>query len=147
MLIDDENAMRAFGKWLSRALRPGDVVALSGELGAGKTTLARAVINGLGYDGDVPSPSFPLVIPYHPPDVSLPLWHVDLYRIESADEIEALALNDALYDGALMIEWPERLAGGQWIGALDLRLDMVSNTARRLTAQVPTSWRTRWPFQ
>jgi len=147
MLIDDENAMRAFGKWLSRALRPGDVVALSGDLGAGKTTLARAVINGLGYDGDVPSPSFPLVIPYLPPDVSLPLWHVDLYRIESADEIEALALNDALYDGALMIEWPERLAGGQWIGALDLRLDMVSNTARCLTAQVPTSWRTRWPFQ
>ena len=90
----------------------------------------------------MPSPSFAIVQPYD--DVDPPVWHVDLYRIENASEIEELGL-DAADDAVLLIEWPERAGGQAWPGALRLSLEFTPNGERILTAKVPPSWEGRWP--
>ena len=135
----------ALGARLGAVLRRGDAIALFGELGAGKTTLARGILRGLGFAGDVASPTFPIVVSYEPPDVRLPLAHVDLYRIEDPAEVAELALDEARADGALAIEWPERLGDGLWADALKLRLAAAEGGARALTAEVPAAWGDRWP--
>lgn len=145
ILLADSTATEATGARLAAALRPGDVIALSGDLGAGKTSLARGLLTALGLEEDAPSPSFALVIPYAPPQVRLPVWHVDLYRLDTAAEADELGLDDALADGALIIEWPERL-GWMWPEALGLHISVPSDGPRRLTATVPASWKERWPF-
>lgn len=137
----------AFGAALAARLRAGDVVALSGPLGAGKTTLARGLIRGLGFEGEVASPTFPIVLTYDPPELRLPLWHVDLYRTETPGEIGQLGLDDALAEAALLIEWPERLGGALWPETLALALEIEGSGARSLTAQVPPAWESRWPPQ
>ena len=140
----DLAATEAFGASLARVLRPGDVVTLEGDLGVGKTSLARGVLAGLGLEGVAPSPTFAIVQPYAPPDVSVPVLHVDLYRIESPSELGELGLAEARYDAALLIEWPER-APESWPDALALRLAIEPDGARRLTASVPPAWEHRWP--
>jgi tRNA threonylcarbamoyladenosine biosynthesis protein TsaE len=132
-----------FGRRLAAALRPGDVVALYGDLGAGKTTLARGLLRGLGFQGDVASPTFPIVQPYD--ELRLPVWHVDLYRIEGPEELDELALEEALDEGALVIEWPERMGAALWPHALRLTLQRDGEGARALTAEVPPAWGGRWP--
>ena len=134
------------GAAIGAALAPGDVVLLSGDLGAGKTTLARAMLKQRGLAGEAPSPTFAIVQPYAPPEVDLPIAHVDLYRIEDADELIELGLDDYLYDGALLIEWPERLGGEGWPDALLLRISGEGD-ARVLTATVPPAWGARWPLR
>ena len=106
--MKDEAAMHAFGMEVGRELKIGDVVTLRGELGSGKTTVARGVIHGLGHNGEVPSPSFSIVQYYAPPDVRIPLVHADFYRIEQAEELYELGLDDAGRDGAIVAEWPEK---------------------------------------
>ncbi|WP_114951328.1 tRNA (adenosine(37)-N6)-threonylcarbamoyltransferase complex ATPase subunit type 1 TsaE [Sphingosinicella terrae] len=133
----------AFGRQLAAQLRPGDVVALQGPLGAGKTTLARGILHGLGHRGDVASPTFPIVIAYEPPETRIPVWHVDLYRIEDPAELEELGLEDAREEAVLLVEWPERLPS-LWPGTLQL-VFAESRGARALTAQVPPAWGSRWP--
>ena len=142
--LPDEAATEAFGAKLAQALRPGDVIALFGTLGAGKTTLARGLLRGLGHEGDVASPTFPIVQAYAPPDVAIPLWHVDLYRIEHAEELEEIGLDEAREEAALLIEWPERLPW-LWPEALRLNLAIEPSGSRALTAQVPPAWGARWP--
>lgn len=146
MILADPAATEAAGRDLAEALKIGDVVALSGDLGAGKTCFARGLLEGLGWTGEVPSPTFPLVIPYDPPLVRLPVWHVDLYRIESAQEAEGLGLDEPLTDGTLVIEWPERLGTRLWPHALQLHFETLTKGGRRLTAAVPPSWEGRCPF-
>jgi tRNA threonylcarbamoyladenosine biosynthesis protein TsaE len=143
-LLPDPEATERFGRGLAPLLRAGDVVALFGALGAGKTTLARGVLRGLGFEGDVASPTFPIVLAYAPPDTRLPLWHVDLYRIERAGEIGELGLDEALEAAALLVEWPERLPR-LWPEALRLTLDVRAEGERALTASVPPAWGRRWP--
>jgi tRNA threonylcarbamoyladenosine biosynthesis protein TsaE len=145
ILLDGPEETEAFGARLAALLRPGDVVALYGDLGAGKTTLARGLVRGLGFGGDVASPTFPIVIAYDPPDTRLSVAHVDLYRIEDPAEIEELALDDALDGGALVLEWPERLGARLWRHALKLRIGREGEGARALTAEVPPAWGERWP--
>ena len=145
MLLTDPAATEAIGARLAASLRPGDVVALYGELGAGKTTLVRGLLTALGLAGEAPSPTFAIVQPYAPPEVRLPTWHVDLYRIEEARDVTELGLDDARTDCALLIEWPDRLGGALWPDALRLRLETTPDDARRLTWQVPPSWEGRWP--
>ena len=142
MILGDLAATAAAGKALAGRVRPGDVVTLSGPLGVGKTALARAIIAALGHDGDVPSPTFAIVQPYEALDP--PVWHADLYRIEDLSELEELGL-DLASEGVLLVEWPERAAAGLWPDALRLTLDFAPDSARRLTAQVPPSWQSRWP--
>ena len=144
MRLADEQATAALGAALAAKARAGDVITLSGALGAGKTALARGLIAALGHGGDVPSPSFAIVQPYE--ELDPPVWHVDLYRIEDASEIEELGL-DAAADALLLVEWPERAGAGAWPRALRLSLDVAQDGARILTAKVPPSWEGRWPPQ
>lgn len=105
--LANEAATARLGEDLAMALRPGDVLALKGDLGAGKSTLARALIRALADDADldVPSPTFTLVQSY---DTRVPVHHFDLYRLSSASELDELGFDDALAQGAALVEWPER---------------------------------------
>jgi tRNA threonylcarbamoyladenosine biosynthesis protein TsaE len=143
MILADEEATSRAGEALARAARPGDVITLSGPLGIGKTALARGFIAALGHQGDVPSPSFAIVQPYEQLDP--PVWHVDLYRIEDASELEEIGL-DSASDAVLLVEWPERAGESAWPDALKISLDFGADGDRILTADVPPSWEGRWPL-
>ena len=143
MKLKDERATLAIGNKLAGRLRVGDVITLSGPLAAGKTTLVRGLLAGLGHQGDVPSPSFALVQPY---ELLLPpIWHVDLYRIENPSELAELGLDEIRQEGVLIVEWPEHAGIGAWPDALALALGVDQTGARTLTAEVPASWEERWP--
>lgn len=142
--LADAAASEALGARLAALVRPGDVIALSGMLGAGKTSIARGLLAALGLQGEAPSPSFAIIQPYTPPEVRFPVLHVDLYRIEDPGETEELGLDDARYDSLLIVEWPERLPASAWNDALWLTLTIEPDGARSLTAQVPAAWRDRW---
>lgn len=105
--LADEAATARLGEDLAMALRAGDAIALKGDLGAGKSTLARALIRALADDAnlEVPSPTFTLVQSY---ETRVPVHHFDLYRLSSPDELDELGLDDALAQGTALIEWPER---------------------------------------
>jgi tRNA threonylcarbamoyl adenosine modification protein YjeE len=107
LVLADEAETARLGADLAPALRAGDVLALSGDLGAGKSTLARALVRALAQDDalDVPSPTFTLVQSYA---TETPVHHLDLYRLAGGDELDELGLDEMLSDGAALIEWPER---------------------------------------
>ena len=144
MILEDEQATAALGAALAAVARSGDVITLSGPLGVGKTALARGFIAGLGHDGDVPSPSFAIVQPYD--ELEPPVWHVDLYRVEQAAEIDELGLDSAV-DAVLLVEWPERAGANAWPEGLALSLEFGPDGERILTAKVPPSWEGRWPLR
>lgn len=142
MILDDEPATLAAGEQLAKLLRAGDIVTLSGDLGAGKTTLVRGLLQALGHQGEVPSPSFAIVQPYE--DLDPPVWHADLYRVEARSELAELGL-DSLGESVLIVEWPERAGTDAWPEALHLSLEITGPKRRRLTEQVPAPWEGRWP--
>jgi len=123
--LEGEAATQALAAALAACARPGDVIALSGPLGAGKTSFARGFIRarsahmGAGEVGEVPSPTFTLVQIYDLPGGTV--WHVDLYRLEDPAEVSELGLEDAFADGITLVEWPER--AGSLLPAE--RLDLV----------------------
>lgn len=135
-----------FGARLASVIGPGDAILLEGGLGAGKTTLARGLLRGLGLEGEAPSPTFAILQGYEPPEVSVPVGHVDLYRLDDPADVEELGLDDWLNDGALVIEWPDRLGGRFSAHALNLHIDVAPDGARILTAMVPPAWEGRWPL-
>ena len=143
MTLKDEKATLALGGKLARQLRAGDVVTLSGALSAGKTTLVRGLLGALGHEGEVPSPSFAIVQPYE--ELEPPIWHVDLYRIENASDLDELGLEDIREDGVLIVEWPDHAGSEAWPEALALSLQVADDGSRALTAEVPASWEGRWP--
>jgi tRNA threonylcarbamoyladenosine biosynthesis protein TsaE len=145
MKLADAQSTDALGARLAGIVRPGDVITLSGPLGAGKTSIARGLLSALGLEEEAPSPTFAIVQPYAPPEVRLPVLHVDLYRINDVAELEELGLDEARADSLLLIEWPERVPG-YWPDALALTLDFAPTGGRALTASVPTAWEGRWPL-
>ena len=107
--LSDLAATQRFGALLAAHLKAGDVIALGGALGAGKSALARAIIQAIDpTEVDVPSPTFTLVQHYALAD-GTPLWHLDLYRIDDEQDAMALGLDDAFIDAVCLIEWPDRL--------------------------------------
>ncbi|MGN6269289.1 MAG: tRNA (adenosine(37)-N6)-threonylcarbamoyltransferase complex ATPase subunit type 1 TsaE [Sphingomonas sp.] len=142
MRLADPAASEAFGARLATLVQVGDAITLSGPLGVGKTSIARGVLAALGLAGEAPSPSFAIVQPYDPPEVGLPVLHVDLYRLDDPAEFDELGLDEARRDSLLLVEWPEH--GGDWRDALALSLALEPDGARRLTATVPPSWEARW---
>jgi tRNA threonylcarbamoyladenosine biosynthesis protein TsaE len=145
MRIKDEKAMLSIGRDLARQLRAGDMVTLSGSLSAGKTTLVRGLLAGLGHKGETPSPSFAIVQPYEM--LSPPVWHVDLYRIENPSDLDELGLDDVGEDAVLIVEWPEHAGARAWPQALALSLEVMEDGSRALTAEVPGAWEGRWPLR
>ncbi|ODT97692.1 MAG: tRNA (adenosine(37)-N6)-threonylcarbamoyltransferase complex ATPase subunit type 1 TsaE [Rhodospirillales bacterium SCN 65-16] len=107
--LADEAATERLGAALAARLRPRDVVALEGGLGAGKTTLARAILRAAAGDPEliVPSPTFTLVEIYETPGVAW--WHFDLYRLEQPEQVFELGWEEARAEGVALVEWPERL--------------------------------------
>jgi tRNA threonylcarbamoyladenosine biosynthesis protein TsaE len=105
--LADEKATEALAARLAAVAHPGDVIALRGELGAGKTCFARAFIRTRGGDEAVPSPTFTLVQTYNLPEGRV--WHFDLYRLRAAEEAWELGIEEAFEEGISLIEWPERL--------------------------------------
>ncbi len=145
ILLSDPQASLAFGATLAAAARPGDLIALVGPLGAGKTSIARGLLAALGLQEEAPSPSFAIVQPYDPPEVAFPVLHVDLYRIENVAELAQFGLDEAREDSLLLVEWPELGGVDRWPDALILSLAVGADGQRRLTARVPASWKDRWP--
>ncbi|MDB5433389.1 MAG: hypothetical protein JWP35_4505 [Caulobacter sp.] len=121
LLLEDEAATARLGAAIARVLARGDAVCLSGPLGAGKSTLARALIRALTTpQEEVPSPTFTLVQSYEGP--AFPLAHFDLYRLSDPNEAYEIGLDEALEEGAALIEWPERLEGRLPPDRLDIEI-------------------------
>jgi len=121
--LPSEDASLHFARKLSRLLKPGDAVLLSGPVGAGKTHLARSFIQSrLGQSEDVPSPTFTLVQTYGPPEAEI--WHADLYRLSHPDEVWELGLDDAFQTAICLVEWPDRLGRHQPGDALHINLSV-----------------------
>jgi tRNA threonylcarbamoyl adenosine modification protein YjeE len=135
--LPDLDATARLGAAIARGLAVGDAVALWGELGAGKTTLARAVLRALGVSEDVPSPTFTLVQTYE--TARLPVSHYDLYRLRSVRELEELGFDDALAEGAVLVEWPERAPEALPLDALHVRLSLRDG-ARQARLVGPARW-------
>ena len=144
MTIDlpDLAAMDRLGARIAAQLRPGDVVALSGSLGSGKTTLARAIIAALGHAGEVPSPTFTIVETY---DLDPPLVHADFYRLERPREAEELGLDDYRDGAALIAEWPEKAGGfAHEPGCLSIALE-IAGSGRKAIVEGGADWHGRMP--
>ena len=138
-------AMDAFGGRIAHKLRAGDVVALSGGLGAGKTTLARAIIAALGHRGEVPSPSFAIIEIYDPPALRLPLVHADFYRLNDPAELIELGLDHYREGAALLAEWPEHAGGfAHEPACLSIRLE-TADTGRLAIVEPGQDWLGRLP--
>lgn len=120
---------------LARHVRRGDLLLLSGEMGAGKTTFVRGLARGMAVSADVMSPTFQLVRVYAGP---IQLAHVDLYRLVDADELADLALDDLLEGGAVVVEWGDRLRDDS---GFRVAIEMLDERRRRLRIEeAPTSW-------
>jgi tRNA threonylcarbamoyladenosine biosynthesis protein TsaE len=136
MILPDEAATARLGEAVAQVLQTGDVVTLSGPLGAGKSTLARALIRALTTPKeDVPSPTFTLVQFYEGP--RLKVAHFDLYRLTDPDEAYEIGLDEALEDGAALIEWPERLEGRLQGDRLDIEIALADDANGRRVRIVP----------
>ena len=145
MILEDEAATARLGAAIARALRPGEAVCLSGPLGAGKSTLARALIRALTTpDEEAPSPTFTLVQFYD--GAGLKIAHFDLYRLTDPNEAYEIGLDEALDDGAAVIEWPERLGGPEDGRLPPDRLDVeisLEGTGRRARLAPHGAWEGR----
>lgn len=126
--LPSERETQALGAALAALLRPGDVVALHGDLGAGKTTLARGLVQALlGRPEEVPSPTYTLLQVYEAP--AFPLWHFDLYRLDQPEDVEELGWDETV-EGVALIEWPERAGALLPKSRLDVYLE-ISGEGRR----------------
>lgn len=142
-----EDDLIDWGAQLGQYLQAGDSIGLSGPLGAGKTSLARGILKGLGYLGEVASPSFAIVHPYDPPDVQLPLLHCDFYRLNSPDEAEQLGLDDYHDNGAIIVEWPEKAPIFSGVQHLAIVIKVDADEARCLSIKAGTNWEDRLIWQ
>lgn len=128
---------------LSQILHTGDILLFEGDLGAGKTTIIRKVIQQLVGDNiDVPSPTFTLVQTYDSPKGQL--WHFDLYRLENPDEVLELGIDDAFHEGISFIEWPDRLGNLKPNDSLLITLTQgIHPDERSITLTPSMAWRSR----
>jgi len=130
----DAAETRAIGEALAAQLRPGDVLVLQGNLGAGKSELARGIARGLGVKGHVPSPSFTILQVYE--DGRLPLYHFDWYRIGSPEELYELALDEYLYgEGVSVVEWPDMAREAVPETHLRINISITGETDRQISVE------------
>ena len=129
LALAHEAATTALGAAVASLLKRGDAVLLYGDLGAGKSTLARGLVRALTRpDEEVPSPTFTLVQQYEPSSGARPfVSHFDLYRLETADEAFELGFDEAMDEGAVVVEWPQRLGARLPLDRLDIELTHVGD--------------------
>lgn len=146
--LPSEAATLRLGRALAALVDVGDLILLRGDLGAGKTALARALVQAhLGLHGlsdDVPSPTFTLVQTYESP--ALLITHVDLYRVEDASELRELGLGEAVDEGVVLVEWPERAENEMRRlshDRLDISLTLMPEGMRRARLEGSGSWAAR----
>ncbi len=142
-ILPDVAAVKKIAGLLAPLLKTGDIVALDGALGAGKTELCRAIIHALGETGDVPSPTFNLVQIYD--RITPVIWHMDLYRLDRPEEAFELGMEEAFHSAVSLIEWPGKLGSYLPPGFLALRLEIIpgGNMSRKLTIIGGWDWKTR----
>lgn len=143
LALEDLPAMMAFGQRIAAKLRPGDVIALSGTLGTGKTTLCRAILSALGHPYEVPSPTFTIIELYD--HLQPPVVHADFYRLNDPSEAENLGLDEYRAGAVLLAEWPDK-AGGfvHEPGCLSIRLE-IAHDARLAVVTPGADWLERMP--
>ena len=130
MLSTSPDRTRDLGKMLGKALSAGDVVALVGDLGSGKSVMARGILEALGVEGDMPSPSFVIVASYRTP---IPVNHVDLYRLEGVGDALDIGLDDLLYSDCIsVVEWADRLGDFLPPGSIRVELRPMDRREHRL---------------
>lgn len=143
--LPDLAAMADFGERIAARLRSGDVVALEGGLGAGKTTLARAIIAALGHAGEVPSPTFTIIETYDAPPLRIAVAHADFYRLEDPCEALELGLDDYREGAALIAEWPDHAGGfAHEPGCLSIMLE-TADEGRIAIVKPGADWLGRLP--
>lgn len=139
--LSDETATTAFASRIAPLLSAGDTLLLEGDIGAGKSAFARALIRArLGRMEDVPSPTFTLVQTYEAPDGDI--WHCDLYRLTHPDEALELGLEEAFESAICLIEWPDRLGDAVPSGALNLAF-VAGDDGHKITVSGPHPWAAR----
>ena len=127
-IIDSEAGMLSFGARFAEQVTEGAIIYISGELGAGKTTLCRGILRGKGHQGKVKSPTYTLVEPYHLP--SGPVYHFDLYRLADPSELEYMGYRDYLDGKAIcLVEWPEK--GSGWLPEPDIHIRITAGKRGR----------------
>ncbi|CAO3413300.1 tRNA (adenosine(37)-N6)-threonylcarbamoyltransferase complex ATPase subunit type 1 TsaE [Azospirillum argentinense] len=140
--LPSEEATAALARRLAAALVPGDLVALRGDLGAGKSALCRALIRAVTEDdAEVPSPTFTLVQTYDT-DIG-PVWHFDLYRLSGPDEVTELGWDEARAEAVLLVEWPDRLGPLLPADRLDVAMSFAGPAERRATLTGHGVWEAR----
>jgi tRNA threonylcarbamoyladenosine biosynthesis protein TsaE len=143
--LPDLHATALLGEAIAANLRPGDVVALSGPLGAGKTALARAILAALGHRGEVPSPTFSIVELYDSPDTRIPVVHADFYRLADSREAAEIGLDDYRAGAAMIAEWPENAGGfAHEPACLAIALDLADE-GRIAIVEAGADWLGRLP--
>lgn len=139
--LPDLAATTVLAERLAPGLKAGDVIALRGGLGAGKTTFARALISALmGQETEVPSPTYTLVQTYEGPD--FPIFHFDLYRLDHPDEVYELGW-DTTQDGLALIEWPDRAGSHLPAWRLDLNFEIAGDIRTARLEPCGEDWQTR----
>jgi tRNA threonylcarbamoyladenosine biosynthesis protein TsaE len=148
-ILPDLPSMAAYGAAIAERLRAGDVVALTGGLGAGKTTLARAILAALGHAGEVPSPTFTIIETYESPLLRVPAVHADFYRLEDPSELAEIGLDEYREGAVLLAEWPDHAGGfAHEPGCLSVMLEPVGESGeggRIAIARGGVDWVGRMP--
>lgn len=147
--LPDLAAMQAYGAAVAMQVRAGDVLALTGGLGAGKTTLARAIIAALGHQGEVPSPTFTIIETYDAPPLRVPVVHADFYRLDHPSELAEIGLDEYREGAVLLAEWPDHAGGFEREpGCLSISLELVGDSGadgRIAIARGGADWVGRMP--
>ena len=134
MNIKDEQAMLTTGRTIAAQLKPGMLIFLKGDLGAGKTTLVRGILRGLGHSGAVKSPTYNIVEPYEINGTSV--FHFDLYRLNEPEELEYMGIRDYINDNSIcFIEWPDK--GEGLLPAADLQIHIKIHQSERDLLLIP----------
>jgi len=140
--LADEAATQRLAADVARLARAGDMIALWGDLGSGKTVFARGFITALVGETEVPSPTFSLAQSYDGPDFTI--WHFDFYRLDDPWEVLELGFNDALVDGVALVEWPDRLGDLLPADRLDIRMTLTKDGRHTARLEPHGDWAARF---
>ena len=143
-IVKSEQEMQDFARRIAKRAQIGDWVSLIGDLGVGKTIFAKAYIAALGFDGEVSSPSYAIVHSYDPPEIQLPVIHVDLYRIEHDSEYQELGIEDAINYGIILMEWANKYPLPLSENHYQIKIEKTSDSIRDITLNIYGEAVSRW---